>query len=47
VLGGMITSTFLVTLFAPLFYVMIYTALGKRHKEVTMKYVEDNTPGGR
>ncbi len=30
VLGGMITSTFLVALFAPLFYVMIYRALGKR-----------------
>ena len=29
VLGGMVTSTFLVTLFAPLFYVVIYKALGK------------------
>ena len=33
VLGGTITSTFLVTLFAPLFYVVIYKVLGK-HKKV-------------
>jgi HAE1 family hydrophobic/amphiphilic exporter-1 len=39
VLGGMVTSTFLVTLFAPLFYVIIYKALGKRRKRVTMKHV--------
>lgn len=32
VLGGMVTSTFLVTLFAPLFYVMIYKALGRYRK---------------
>jgi len=43
VLGGMITSTFLVTLFAPLFYVMIYKALGKYRKSVTMKHVEEST----
>jgi len=42
VLGGVVTSTFLVTLFAPLFYVMIYKALGKLRKGVTMKYVEEN-----
>jgi hydrophobe/amphiphile efflux-1 (HAE1) family protein len=30
VLGGVITSTFLVTLFAPLFYVMIQKTFGKR-----------------
>jgi len=47
VLGGMITSTFLVTLFAPLFYVMIYKAFGKRRKAVTMKYVEENSTGDR
>ncbi|RKX30133.1 MAG: hydrophobe/amphiphile efflux-1 family RND transporter [Verrucomicrobia bacterium] len=47
VLGGMITSTFLVTLFAPLFYVMIYKAFGKRRKKVTMKYVEENSTGDR
>ncbi|NOY22432.1 MAG: efflux RND transporter permease subunit [Acidobacteria bacterium] len=47
VLGGMITSTVLVTLFAPLFYVMIYKVLGKRHKNVTMKYVEENPSEGQ
>src|SRR5512143_2010852 len=31
VLGGVITSTFLVTIFAPLFYVVIQKTLGKRH----------------
>ncbi len=30
VLGGVVTSTFLVTLFAPLFYVIIQSTLGKR-----------------
>jgi len=30
VLGGVITSTFLVTIFAPLFYVLIQKTLGKR-----------------
>jgi len=47
VLGGMVTSTFLVTLFAPLFYVMIYKALGKHRKKVTMKHVEESTSGGQ
>ena len=42
VLGGMITSTVLVTLFAPLFYVMIYKALGKHRKRVTMKHTDEN-----
>jgi len=32
VVGGVITSTFLVTLFAPLFYVLIYKALGKHRQ---------------
>jgi HAE1 family hydrophobic/amphiphilic exporter-1 len=41
----MVTSTFLVIFFAPLFYVMIYKALGKRKKSVTMKHV-DNNPSG-
>jgi len=45
VLGGMITSTFLVTLFAPLFYVVIYKALGKHRKRVTMKHVDENPAG--
>ena len=46
VLGGMVTSTFLVTLFAPLFYVMIYKALGKHRKSVSMKYADKSTSGG-
>jgi hydrophobe/amphiphile efflux-1 (HAE1) family protein len=41
VLGGTVTSTFLVTLFAPLFYVLIYKALGRRRKDVSMEHVED------
>jgi len=41
VLGGTVTSTFLVTLFAPLFYVLIYKALGRHRKDVTMKHIED------
>ncbi len=36
VLGGMISSTFLVILFAPLFYVMIYRLLGKHRKRTAM-----------
>lgn len=47
VLGGMITSTLLVILFAPLFYVMIYKAMGKHRKNVTMKHVEENALGGQ
>jgi HAE1 family hydrophobic/amphiphilic exporter-1 len=47
VLGGMVTSTFLVTLFAPLFYVMIYKALGKHRKSVTMKHVDESASGGQ
>jgi hydrophobe/amphiphile efflux-1 (HAE1) family protein len=46
VLGGMVTSTLLVILFAPLFYVMIYKAMGKHRKRVTMKHVVETTPGG-
>jgi len=46
VLGGMITSTVLVTLFAPLFYVIIYNALGKHRKRVTMKHTVESTPEG-
>ena len=46
VLGGMITSTLLVTLFAPLFYVIIYKALGKHRKRVTMKHIVENNAVG-
>ena len=45
VLGGMVASTFLAPLFAPLFYVIIYRALGKRRKSVTMKYTDKNPAG--
>jgi len=47
VLGGMITSTFLVTLFAPLFYVIIYKLLGKHKKRVTIKHMDTAAPGGQ
>ncbi|WP_300464945.1 efflux RND transporter permease subunit [Desulfobacula sp.] len=46
VLGGMVTSTFLVIFFAPLFYVMIYKALGKHRKRVTMKTMDKDIPDG-
>ena len=46
VLGGMITSTLLVIIFAPLFYVLIYKAMGKHRKNVTMTQVEETTVGG-
>jgi len=45
VLGGMVTSTLLVILFVPLFYVLIYRALGKHRKRVTMKHVHKNPAG--
>jgi HAE1 family hydrophobic/amphiphilic exporter-1 len=35
VLGGVVTSTFLVTLFAPLFFVLIEKTFGKRHKKLS------------
>jgi hydrophobe/amphiphile efflux-1 (HAE1) family protein len=35
VVGGVITSTFLVTIFAPLFYVLIQKTLGKRNQKQT------------
>ena len=43
VVGGTVTSTLLVTIFAPLFYVMIYKAMGKHRKSVTMKHIEEST----
>jgi HAE1 family hydrophobic/amphiphilic exporter-1 len=33
VLGGVVTSTFLVTIFAPLFYVLIENTFGKRSRQ--------------
>ncbi|MEA1926977.1 MAG: efflux RND transporter permease subunit [Candidatus Auribacterota bacterium] len=44
VLGGMITGTFLVVLFAPLFYVLIEKTFGRR-KKAAMKYVNENSSG--
>jgi hydrophobe/amphiphile efflux-1 (HAE1) family protein len=35
VLGGVVTSTFLVTIFAPLFFVVIQKTLGKRNRQQT------------
>jgi HAE1 family hydrophobic/amphiphilic exporter-1 len=37
VIGGVITSTLLVTLFAPLFYVLIEKTFGKRHRKSAVK----------
>ena len=45
VLGGMITSTVLVTIFAPLFYVVIYKLLGTHRKRVTAKAVNSDASG--
>jgi len=42
VLGGMVTGTFLVVLFAPLFYVLIEKTFGRRKKRATMKYDENS-----
>jgi HAE1 family hydrophobic/amphiphilic exporter-1 len=42
VLGGVVTSTFLVTLFAPLFYVLIQKAFGKHNKPQAAESVEPN-----
>jgi HAE1 family hydrophobic/amphiphilic exporter-1 len=40
VLGGVVTSTFLVTLFAPLFYVIIEKTFGKRKPALAAKHDE-------
>ncbi|MHB9096837.1 MAG: efflux RND transporter permease subunit [Syntrophales bacterium] len=45
VLGGVVTSTFLVTLFAPLFYVLIEKLFGKRGKHEESK-TNDTNPSG-
>jgi HAE1 family hydrophobic/amphiphilic exporter-1 len=45
VLGGVVTSTFLVTIFAPLFYVLIETTLGKHRKRKAAKSDEINPSG--
>jgi HAE1 family hydrophobic/amphiphilic exporter-1 len=45
VLGGVVTSTFLVTLFAPLFFVVIEKTFGKHSKQPAAKTAE-KTPSG-
>jgi multidrug efflux pump len=45
VLGGVVTATFLVTLFAPLFYVLIYKVFGKHRKREKAKFVDKNPVG--
>jgi hydrophobe/amphiphile efflux-1 (HAE1) family protein len=45
VVGGVVTSTFLVTLFAPLFYVLIQKTFGKRKSQPTVKS-DETTPSG-
>jgi HAE1 family hydrophobic/amphiphilic exporter-1 len=42
VLGGVVTSTFLVTIFAPLFYVMIQKTFGKRHPQAVTQAAAPN-----
>jgi HAE1 family hydrophobic/amphiphilic exporter-1 len=46
VLGGVVTATFLVTLFAPLFYVAIYRMSGKHRKQEAARTAEANASGG-
>ena len=45
VLGGMITATFLVILFAPLFYVLVEKTFGKRRESKAAK-IDDVNPSG-
>jgi hydrophobe/amphiphile efflux-1 (HAE1) family protein len=45
VLGGVVTSTFLVTIFAPLFYVLITKIFGLHSKRKAAKSVETNPSG--
>jgi HAE1 family hydrophobic/amphiphilic exporter-1 len=45
VLGGVFTSTFLVTIFAPLFYVLIEKTFGIHRKREAAKSAETNPSG--
>jgi multidrug efflux pump subunit AcrB len=45
VLGGVVTSTFLVTIFAPLFFVLIEKTFGKRKKQAAAASAEMNPSG--
>jgi HAE1 family hydrophobic/amphiphilic exporter-1 len=47
VLGGVVTSTFLVTLFAPLFYVLIQKTFGKGGRQPAAQGVESNPSGSQ
>lgn len=47
VLGGMITGTILVVLFAPLFYVLIEKGFGKKRSPQTLKVSDSNLSGGQ
>jgi multidrug efflux pump len=47
VLGGMITGTFLVTLFAPLFYVLVERGFGKNRRRKTSERSDTNPSGDR
>jgi len=47
VLGGMVTSTLLVIFFAPLFYVMIYKALGMRARPAAPTLEGEGISGGK
>jgi HAE1 family hydrophobic/amphiphilic exporter-1 len=47
VLGGVVTSTFLVTLFAPLFYVLIEKTFGKRNQQPAVKSAETTASGNQ
>ena len=45
VLGGVVTATFLVTLLAPLFYVLIEQTFGRRRKREAAKTADRNSTG--
>ena len=47
VLGGVVTSTFLVTIFAPLFYVLIQKTFGKRHRQSAAQIAESSPSGNQ
>jgi HAE1 family hydrophobic/amphiphilic exporter-1 len=47
VMGGMVTSTFLVILYAPLFYVMIYRLIGRHRKRVKKNNIDKITSKGQ
>ena len=46
VLGGVVTSTFLVTLFAPLFYVLIEKTFGKHRQREAAQPTGASSPEG-